>query len=472
MSQSTEETFFIKDRSFYRSLFVLMVSLSAQNLISYSVNMIDNIMLGSYSQNALSGAATVNQIFFMVQQTAQPMGNAMVAIASQYWGRGECGPIRVLSRIVIKWSMVVALGIFAVCSLFPRQLLGIFTSSPEILEEGCAYLGLIRWSFLLFFMSSILMAMLRSVEIAKISVVVSAVSLLVNSAINYTLIFGRFGFPEMGIRGAAVGTCIARICELAIVLFYVWKCDTRIRLFTRNTEDERGVDARQLGRTYRGVCIPMMLTVLLWAVATPLQTAIMGHLSDDAIAANSIATTFFQYLKVIVAAVASAGTVMIGKTIGENHAAQVRAAGRSMSVIVVLIGIVLGGALFLLRYPLLSMYSISDSAYVLADHLIIIMSVVMVGMSYQMPVSAFIQSAGDVNFCVVMNLISTWCIVMPLGFLAAFIWKLPAEIVVIFLQSDQFFKGIPVFLRFRSYCWIHTLTDDKTEGTDAEYGER
>ena len=465
MAGTTEyekEPFFIRDRAFYRSLFILIGSLAVQNLVSYSVNMIDNIMLGSYSQNALSGAATVNQIFFMVQQTAVPMGNALVAIASQYWGKGECGPIRVLSRKVLKYSAVVAVLIFAVCSLFPRQLLSLFTTSPEILDEGCAYLNLVRWSFLLFFMSSILMAMLRSVEIVRISVVVSVVSLLVNTCINYTLIFGRFGFPEMGIRGAAVGTITARACELTIILVYAWKLDKRIRLFARGAPDERGVDAVGLSQTYRRVCIPMVVTVLLWAVATPVQTAIMGHLSDDAIAANSIAVTFFQYLKVVVVSVSSAGNVMIGKTIGENHPADVRAAGRTMSVICVLFGIVLGGCLLLLRQPLLSLYSISGSAYLLADHMMIIMSVAMVGMSYQMPVSGFIQSAGDVHFCTVMNLVSTWCIVMPLSFLAAFVWGLPAEAVVICLQSDQIFKGLPVFLRFRKYKWIRILTADTT----------
>ena len=151
--------------------------------------------------------------------------------------------------------------------------------------------------------------------------------------------------------------------------------------------------------------------------------------------------------------------VIIGKSIGVGNEERIRSDARTLSVIDVTTGAVLGLLLFLLRHPLLSMYNLSNEAMVLADHLIIIMSCVMVGMSYQMPVSSgIIQSSGDTKFSMCVNLVSIWCIVMPLSFCAAFVWKLPVEMVVLAVQSDQFFKGIPVFLRFRSYKWIHRLT--------------
>ena len=158
-------------------------------------------------------------------------------------------------------------------------------------------------------------------------------------------------------------------------------------------------------------------------------------------------------------ALSSSSAVIIGKSIGVGNEERIRSDARTLSVIDVTTGAVLGLLLFLLRHPLLSMYNLSDEAMMLADHLIIIMSCVMVGMSYQMPVSSgIIQSSGDTKFSMCVNLVSIWCIVMPLSFCAAFVWKLPVEMVVLAVQSDQFFKGIPVFLRFRSYKWIHRLT--------------
>ena len=451
--KTTRTTFFTRDKNFYKTFFRLMLVVALQNLVAYSVNMLDNIMLGSYSQNALSGAATVNQIFFIVNQLALSIGNALVAICSQYWGKQETGAIRKMTGVALALSVLIAAIVVTACTCMPEQLLRIFTTSPEIIAEGKAYLGLLKWTFLLFMISNLLIAMLRSVETVKIS-------LLTNGCINYTLIFGHFGFPEMGIKGAAVGTLTARMLELLIIVVYIWKIDTKVRLFDINLFRTIFLpENRKIWGAFFKVAFPIMCSGMIWAISVPMQTAILGHLSADAIAANSVSSTFFQYLKVIVIAISSASAVVIGKDIGEGDIERVKSDGRTLSVIDVLIGIVLASLLFVLRGPLLSMYKLTDTAAVLANHFIMIMSVVMVGMSYQMPVSVgVIQGGGDTRFSMYMNMISTWGIVMPLSFLAAFVWKLPVELVVVAVQSDQLFKGIPVFLRFRSYKWIHKLT--------------
>lgn len=453
-------TFFTKDRKFYQTFFRLMIVVALQNLVAYSVNMLDNIMLGSYSQCALSGAATVNQIFFIVNQLALSIGNALVAMCSQYWGKREIEPVKNLTGVALTISFIIAVAIVGVCSLMPEQLLRIFTTSPEIIKEGKIYLGILKWTFILFMISNLLISMLRSVETVKISFVISVVSLIVNGCINYTLIFGRFGFPEMGIKGAAIGTLVARTIELLIVVVYIWKMDKKVRLFGDHLiRLTFALENRKMWGAYMKVALPIICSGMIWAVSVPMQTAILGHLSSDAIAANSVSSTFFQYLKVIVIAISSASAVVIGKDIGEGDIERVKSDGRTLSVIDISIGIVLAVVLFLLRKPLLSMYRLTDTAAVLADHFIMIMSVVMIGMSYQMPVSVgIIQGGGDTRFSMYMNLISTWGIVMPLSFFAAFVWKLPVEMVVIAVQSDQLFKGIPVFFRFRSYKWIHKLT--------------
>lgn len=450
-----KEHFFTKDKSFYRTLFRMLTVVALQNLVAYSVNMADNIMLGSYDQTALSAAATVNQIFFMVQQFALSIGNALVVLASQYWGEKRILPVRTLTGIALKLGIAVSAAIILLCALIPGPLLYLFTDSQAIVAEGMRYLALIQWTFALFIITNVLMAALRSVGIVNISFYISVVSLIVNVAINYTLIFGKFGFPEMGILGAAVGTVAARILELGIVLIYLLRYDKKLRLFDGGllTKDQ------SLRRDYTKVYIPIMCSQVLWGISVPMQTAILGHLSDDAIAANSVSTTFYQYLKVIVIAMSSTSAVMIGNAIGRGDERRIRSDARTMSVIDVAIGLVLGIALFLLRKPLISCYSLTDTAATMAVNLMVVMSFVMVGMSYQMPVSfGIIQGAGDGRFTMAMNMISTWLIVMPLSFLAAFWWKWPIEAVVLVIQSDQIFKGLPTFIRFRGYKWIRKLT--------------
>ena len=451
----TKTPFFTHDKSFYKTFFGMMVIVALQNLVAYSVNMADNIMLGSYNQNALSGAATVNQIFFIVQQFALSFGNALVVLASQYWGEKRTEPIRTLTGIALKFGGAVSVAIVAICIIFPVPLLKLFTDSPEIIACGQEYLSLIQWTFILFIITNILMAALRSVGTVNISFYISVVSLIVNVAINYALIFGKFGLPEMGVRGAAIGTLVARILEFLIIVIYILKVDKKLHLFAGGLfKHDRG-----LRQDYTKVYIPIMCALVLWGVSVPMQTAILGHLSADAIAANSVATTFYQYLKVIVVALSSTSAVMIGNAIGRGDLERVKSDARTLSVIDVAIGLVLGLILFALRGPLLSMYNLTPEATEMALNLIIIMSFIMVGMSYQMPVSfGIIQGGGDTKFTMKMNMISTWLIVMPLSFAAAFWWKWPVELVVIVIQSDQIFKGLPTFLRFRGYNWIKKLT--------------
>ena len=284
------DSFFTKDKQFYKTLFSLFIVIALQNLVAYSVNMLDNIMLGSYSQSALSGAATVNQIFFLVNQAALAIGNAFVAIASQYWGKRQTEPIRHYVGVAMSFSLIVAFVILVLCSMIPERILGLFTTAPEIIEQGCAYLGLLKWTFVLFMVSNLLICALRSVETVKISFAISVVSLITNGIINYTLIFGHFGFPEMGVRGAAVGTLTSRILELLIVVWYLVKKDEKLRLFDGGI---RGIlPDRETVWHYACVAAPILLSSVVWSISVPMQTAILGHLSADAIAANSVATTF------------------------------------------------------------------------------------------------------------------------------------------------------------------------------------
>ena len=227
-----KKTFFSHDKNFYTALFPLLIIISLQNLISYSVNMADNIMLGAYSQDALAGAALVNQVFFLIQQATVVIGDGLVVIASQYWGQKRIEPIRQITGMVLKIALGLGIFLIILCSLSPEAILGFFTSDTAILSEAENYLQIIKYTFLLYLVTQVLLSALRSVETVRIAFVISCVSLIVNVSINYTLIYGQFGFPELGIRGAAIGTMISRCLEFLIVFIYVMKIDNKLKLFS------------------------------------------------------------------------------------------------------------------------------------------------------------------------------------------------------------------------------------------------
>lgn len=454
MDCQNQDTFFVREKQFYTNWISLLLFIALQNLIAYSVNMADNIMLGSYSQSALSGATIVNQIFFVIQFLATALGEGVVVLGAQYWGKKEVGSIRTCIGIALRFGLLAGFGILLICVWNPVSLIHLFTKDTAIVIDAVRYLRVLQVSFPFFIASTILYAGLRAVKIVKIAFWNSIVSLFINVVCNYLFIYGHGGCPELGAQGAAIGTVIARILELMIIVGYLYR-EKSHSLFSG------GFLARnyQLQKDYIKVTAPILGEQFLWALTTPIQTAILGHLSSDAIAANSVATTFYQYLKVIVQAMCSATATTIGHTVGTGDFRRIRQEGRTLSVIFIFVGLFLGGLLYILREPLLSFYDLTPSATSLADQLMIVMSVVMVGMSYQMPVgSGIIRGGGDTRYGFFVNLISTWFIVIPLSLAGAFVWKLSVVQVVMLLQSDQIFKAIPAFFWFKSYRWIKKLT--------------
>ena len=291
-----------RDRKFYRTFGVLCATLMLEQAVILSVNLADNIMLGRYSEVSMAGVSAVNQIQFVLQQVVYAVSNGMIILGSQYWGQSRTAEIRKLSSIAMRVSLTIVVVLFAAVSLFPREVVGLFTPDEAIIDEGVKYLGIIRYTYLFFGVSAILMGTMRIAESVRIALGVSVLSLALNCGINYVLIYGNFGAPEMGVRGAAIGTLVARVAECLILIGYVFLHDRRICLKLR---DFLHVDRAMLGDFLR-VATPVILTQALWGVANALQTVILGHMSPVAIAAQSISSNIFQLLKVASVGAASA----------------------------------------------------------------------------------------------------------------------------------------------------------------------
>ena len=446
-----------KDWELYRRFLSLAVVLVLQNVVTLSVNLADNMMLGAYSETALAGVAAVNQIQFVYQQLLHALGDGVVIVGSQYWGKNQTVPMKRLASAAMRFGLVLSIALFAVVSLIPYRVMGIFTRDSGIIAEGARYLNIIRFTYLFFAVTQILLATLRSVETVKIAFKLSVLTLFVNCGINYVLINGHFGAPEMGVKGAAIGTLAARILECIVLLLYISKRERKLNLKWR---DYLAWD-RILTGDYLKVTIPMLTVQGLWGVNTALQTVILGHMTANAIAANSVASTLFLMVKSMAVGSAAATSVMIGKAVGSGDCDRAVSYARSLQRIFVLIGIVSGTLLFFIRIPVLSLYDLSAETREMANTFLIILSVVCVGMSYQMPTNnGIIRGGGNPMFVVKMDLISIWLIVIPVSLFMAFVVKASPVVVVCCLNADQIFKVVPAFLEVRYGNWMRKLTRD------------
>ena len=448
-----------KDRPFYRTFFKLFAMIVMQNVIVLSVNLADNIMIGNYSETALSGVAAVNQIQFVFQQLTMGVGDALVVMGSQYWGQNRTSPIKQLGKAALGVGLFCGILLFVLTGLFPAQMVGLFTTSDAIIAEGVRYLKVVRWTYLLFGISSVLLSLLRTVEVVRISLVVSITALVTNISINYLLIGGNLGFPEMGAVGAATGTLIARGLELCIVVGYYIFMDKRLRI---RMSDIIKTD-RSLIFDYLKHCRLFVVVSFMFGLSTALQTVVLGHMSDSAIAANSIASSLFQFLKVMSVGAASATAIIVGKTIGKGDMKKLREYVKTFQVIFLIIGALIGITLFVLRMFILSFYNLSPETYQMAKNFILVLCFTGMGTAYQMPVLiGIVRGGGDAKFVFYNDLISIWGIVLPLSFLGAFVFHWDPTAVLFCLNADQIFKCGAAAIKANRYTWIKKLTRETT----------
>ncbi len=446
---------FTRDAGFYRTFFPLLLTIALQQLAALTVNLVDNLMLGTYAELALSGATLVNQLQFVLQQIAAGIGLGIVVLASQYWGQGRTEPIKKIIAIGMKFGFAAGLIFFLLTTFLPRQVLSLFTDDGAVIEEGLRYLYIMRWTYLLFALSNSLMYAFQSVETALIGTLMSLSTIAINACLNYVFIYGHFGAPELGVTGAAFATLVSRTAELLIILLYAFLRDRKLRMKPR---DLLGFDGTYL-RDYVKVAAPVIVSGLLWGVAQAAQTAVLGHIGARVIAANSIAVTVSQVFAVFGMATANVASVVTGKTVGEGKLDKVRAYSKTMQGIFLALGLVLGALLFIFKDPILGVYRISEETRALTRSFLTILSVTTVGSCYEYPVEGgIIGGGGSTKYAAVTDNLFMWLFTIPSAVLSAFVFHFPPAVTYCFLKADQLLKCIPNGITVNRYRWVKILT--------------
>ncbi len=447
----------IREKTFYGAFFALTLSLALQNLLTFGVNLMDTVMLGRYSQEAMSGVSLCNQIQFLLQMLVGGAGEGAVVLGTQYWGKNRLEPIPHIIGVALRFGAALSALLFAAVLLFPMELLGLLSNDGGVIAQGAAYFQIICFSYVIFAVTNVLVASLRSVGVVKIGYAISFSTLCINVTLNYLLIYGNFGCPELGVRGAALATLVSRCVELLIVVYYLKYREKKLNLTLKKLLVIDG----SYWKDYNRVSAPVLVNQALWGVAQMVQTGILGHLGGDVTAANAIAVQVYQVLSVVAYGAASASGIVVGRSIGEGRQDTLRPLVTTLQVLFTVIGLVSGGMIFLVRNPILAVFggTLTERARGLALQFMAVIAVTTVGTAYQMACdTGIIRGGGDTAFSARMNLISMWGVVVPFSAMAAFWWRSPPAVVFFLLKWDQVYKIIPVALRLYSWKWVRSVT--------------
>lgn len=446
-----------KDKRFYRSLVALAIPMILQNLITFSVGLADNIMIGHLGDTAVSGVYLGNQLQVVLQVAYAGIEATILLISAQYWGKGDTGSIRRIISIALRFSLGLGAALGAVCAIIPKPVLRIFTSDEAVVDKGAEYLSILCFSFVFFCLTQSLIAAMRSVESARIGMLVSLASLVIDVALNYILIFGKLGLPALEVRGAAIATLIARVCESAIIVWYVRFRDKKLcfRLAHMKILD------RALLRDMLRNGAPLLAGQLVWGANLAAQSIILGHFSEAVITGTSLANTLNNLMYVAMNGVAGAVGIVIGKTVGSGDLSRIREYARTVQLLLLSLGVTMSLVLWGLRDPFISLYEISAESAGYARQFINVLRVTAIGSCYQAgSLFGIVKSGGDVSFVFKNDTIHVFGIVIPSALLAFFLGAEP-WIVFMCLKADQILKCFVAVVKIQRYNWMKNLTRDR-----------
>ena len=445
-----------RDKSLYRTIFAIALPAAIQSLITQLVHLADNMMVSSLGNAALAGVAQANSVTNVFVMTVFGLISGSSVLISQYWGKRDMARIRQVVAVIMAYVSVLSVAVAAFIRLAPERVLGVVASDPAVIEAALPYITLVCFSYIPYAVSQALIGVLRAVEVVRVALYTSVVSLLVNVGLNYVLIFGKLGMPAMGVQGAALATLITRLVELVIVWVYAFSVQKTLSIRPRDMLHAQGY----LWRDYLRYGVPVGLGDMQWAVIGLLKASIVGRLGETVMAANAMGDQMMSLGMIFCSALAQGACIVIGKTVGARDHAKTREYSRTIQIMFFGVGLVLSALVFASRGLFVRLYGgASAEAAALARSMIALGALTMVGTCYHANCFMGInRGAGDSRFVMIVDMICGWLIVLPVSYLAAFVWRVEPQWMFLFLRIDQCFKWIIAFIRLRGDKWIRNVT--------------
>lgn len=444
----------VKKDDFYRQMFKLAIPIIIQNLLSAAVNSSDVIMLNYVGQSAISAvslAANYSNILFMVYYG---LGTGASLLCAQYFGKKNMQAIHAVEGIALRFSLAISALVALAAFTMPQRMLLLFTSDQELIAIGSSYIRIMGITYLCWGVTEIYLAILRSIGRVTISMTLNMLAFGLNILLNAVFIFGLFGAPKLGVTGVAIATASSRLIQLiACVIVSLLSKDVKLNpayMFIRS---------KTLLNDFVHLSLPALGNDLSWSVAFSMYSVILGHLGTEAVAANSLVTVVRNVGSVFCFAIASAGTILLGRVMGQGELEKSKSYASRMLKMTVVAGAV-GGVIVLAVTPfVLRFASLNDTAMHYLEYMLLINSYYIMGSAVNTAlIAGGFRAGGDTKFGLICDTIDMWVYAVPLGFFAAFVLKLPVLWVYFLLCTDEFVKWPWVIRHYRKGEWAKNIT--------------
>ena len=444
------------DPGFRAQMYKLLIPLVIQNLLNAAVSSSDVVMLNYVSQSSISAVSLAANYAQVLGSVFYGLGTGATLLCAQYYGKKDFRAIQAVQGIALRFSMVIS-AVFALAAFtVPQVLMRLFTNDAELISIGAGYLRIMGITYLCWGIIEVYMSVLRSIGRVTVCLALNIMTFFLNIALNAVFIFGLLGAPRLGAVGVAIATAASRVVELVggFVVSALSK-DVKLKLsevFRRN---------KVLTGDFIRLALPALGNDVSWGVAFSMYSVILGHLGNDAVAANSIVVVIRNLTTTFCFAVAGAGGILLGNVMGTGDLDKAKKYASEVVKMTVISG-AFGGVILIAAIPLVLRFasaSLTDTAMGYLRVMLWINSYYIMGAAVNTSLIAGVfRAGGDTRFGLICDSIDMWCYAVPLGFLAAFVLKLPVLWVYFLLCTDEFVKWPWVLRHYRSSAWAKNIT--------------
>lgn len=445
------------DKDFFSNLLKISIPITIQTLITSSLNVVDTMMVGQLGATAIASVGLANQVFFLLSILLSGISGGAAIFTAQFYGKKDIKNIRIILGFCLCICVLSGMIFTILAILIPEKILALYSDDLSVINQGSQYLRIVGISYIVTAISYSYSAILRSIKNVKAPLFVSVVALSLNTLLNYILILGHFGVPAMGIRGAAIATCISRYVECSSIVIYVYmsKCALAVKI------KEIFIFNMGMLKKYLNTSIPLIFNVGLWALGTTTYNIIYARIGTESVAAVNISSTIESLAFIVFTGISNSCNIMIGNKIGDNKEELVFSYGKRYLILGGLLAICIGALLFGGSKTILSFYNISESTYSYAHNILIIMSCVLwIKVLNMILVQGILRGGGDTKYTLIQSGVAMWLFGVPLAFMGAFVWHLPVYCVMLLAITEEVVKLVSGLSRFFTKKWIHNLVQD------------
>ena len=454
------------DKSFLRKTFAITIPIVLQNLLNNLVNLVDTLMIGQLGETSIAAVGLANKLFFVFTLLMFGVGSGSSILSAQYFGKGELMNIKRVLRV----SLFIGLGgslLFAIPGfLAPEFVMSIFTPLEATISEGAKYLFIIVFSYPLAAVTITYISVLRSMNYVILPVIITTVSIMVNVFLNYGLIYGNMGFPEMGVAGAALATLIARIVECGVLLALVYahksgdgKLGDFVHLkFDKLKDKGNAFINKAFLSKYFNTAAPVIANEFMWGLGVTMYSLVYGRMGDAATAAITITNTVEQVSLVFFFGICHAAAVLLGHELGSDKLDRAEEYAKNYIAMMFALSIVGAVFVFLLRNPLASLFDVSDDVIRYVKLCITVFALFMpIRLLNTLFIVAILRSGGDTKATFILDTSGVWLIGIPMAILGGLILKYPIYIVYSMILIEEVYKLIFAYFRYKKNKWLKNI---------------